>query len=295
MGFARYLADHLINQIEISLSEDVLEHFFYNEQVYILCAMNVALENGGVFRVLMPSLDKLLGNYSTFSGDNKEDWYVKYFGIRSNADMVNLGMRFGGHRWLHNELSFAVLAQECGFEKISTSCQISTVDELNNLNLRDETNSLSFANDLVKTKPVIKWTILPASISNASQLGYLTNTTNIPIFCSTGTVQIEYKFPSSLRGKDIVLLNFRSTNISQFREHNYSGVRFITSTGQLVPFSGIIPIDSSLRSRVVVNMLSYVDFREKSKNETVVSVQFVFSQNSGDYFTVGPLEVFFIA
>ncbi len=202
-------------------------------------------------------------------------------------------MRFGGHRWLHNEPSFAVLAQECGFQKISTSCQISTVDELSHLNLRDETDSLSFANDLVKTKPVIKWTILPTSISNASQLSYLTNT-NIPIFCSTGTAQIEYQFPSSLRGKNIVLLNFRGTNISQFREHNYAGVKFVTSTGQLIPDNGIIPIDSSLRSRIVVNMLSYVDVREKIKDETIVSVQFVCSQHRGDYFTAGPLEVFFI-
>jgi len=58
----------LNNRLKLAFSEDVLEHFFYNEQSYILCAMNVALERGGVFRVLMPSLDKLLGNYSTFSG-----------------------------------------------------------------------------------------------------------------------------------------------------------------------------------------------------------------------------------
>ena len=39
-------------------SEDVLEHFFRNEQVYILCNINRVLAADGVARTLMPSLSK---------------------------------------------------------------------------------------------------------------------------------------------------------------------------------------------------------------------------------------------
>lgn len=43
-----------------AFSEDVMEHFFFSEQLYILCQVNWVLKAGGTYRVSMPDLDKLL-------------------------------------------------------------------------------------------------------------------------------------------------------------------------------------------------------------------------------------------
>ena len=49
-------------------SEDVLEHFFQAEQVYILCNVNRVLQPEAVARPLMPSLTRLVDYSATASG-----------------------------------------------------------------------------------------------------------------------------------------------------------------------------------------------------------------------------------
>src|SRR5207248_8288077 len=66
--------------------------------------------------------------------------------LETGADALNMGLRFSGHRWLHSPQSLARMAQICGFEVLPTTCAVSTVEKFNGINLRDETNSLSFAN-----------------------------------------------------------------------------------------------------------------------------------------------------
>src|SRR5664279_1954476 len=52
--------DAMAGMVEGVFSEDLLEHFFHAEQVYILCNVNRVLQSGRVARTLMPSLPRLV-------------------------------------------------------------------------------------------------------------------------------------------------------------------------------------------------------------------------------------------
>ena len=85
-------------------SEDLLEHFFHAEQVYILCNVNRVLQPGCVARMLMPSLPRLI-DYSTDYAPDADEFLHQSFGIETGADALNIGLRFSGHRWLHSAQS----------------------------------------------------------------------------------------------------------------------------------------------------------------------------------------------
>jgi len=128
----------LSGQVDHAFSEDVLEHFFLDEQTYLLAQLNLALKPEGVFRVLMPSAALLVGLREGFDPD--ADFLAQNFGVRTGADALNLGMRFGGHRWLHDEESLAHLACQCGFEPATTSCAESKVPALLRMVLRSNSH-----------------------------------------------------------------------------------------------------------------------------------------------------------
>ena len=147
-------------------SEDVLEHFFYGEQAYILCNVNRALRERAVARTLMPSLSRLVDYGAAYSPTSRDVMYTA-FGVDTGGDALNMGMRFGGHRWLHTQQSLARLAQMCGFEAESTTCARSSVERFAGINLRGENDSLAFANDLHKKRNVARTILAPDAIDGA--------------------------------------------------------------------------------------------------------------------------------
>ena len=76
-------------------SEDVLEHFFHAEQVYILANVNRALRERAVARTLMPSLSRLVDYSAAYSPTSRDVMYTM-FGVDTGGDALNMGMRFGG-------------------------------------------------------------------------------------------------------------------------------------------------------------------------------------------------------
>jgi hypothetical protein len=249
--------------------------------------MNLLLKQDGVFRVLMPDLDKLINYAQSFSSSNTDDWFVKVMGIRTGADGLNLGMRFGGHRWLHNEQSFDCLSKACGFKRILTECSKSTIQELNSLNLRDETNSLSFANDLIKTKHISKWTIFPSHILNATLIEQVSADCFL-YKSSNNDPHIHYSLPHKVDAEKIILMNFRGANLSEFNEHNYAKVYLKANENKA------IYLDSSLRSYYSSNLLSLFQIMTKlNVGEKIENIRFDPTEKSDEYFTVGPLEIFF--
>lgn len=279
--------DSLNDKLEIAFSEDVLEHFFYNEQMYILCSINCALKRNGVFRVLMPDIDRLISYGVDFSYEkSKNDFLVTEMYARSGSDALNVGMRFSGHKWLHNNESIEILAGLCGFKTISTPCAKSTVEVMNNLNLRDENNSFSFAVDLVREKQIKKITVMPDKVYNAEFIEEIQP--DLFLYrARNNDPQVKYLFSEELKVADIVLMNFRSANISQFNEHNYAKVYLKLNE------DNAIYIDSSLRSAYYLNVLSSVQIQSKiDRNSKIKSLRFDPGECEGDYFTVGPCEVF---
>ncbi len=159
----------LTGTVEGLFCEDVLEHFFLGEQVYILCNVNRALKTGAVARTLMPSLARLVDLRADYRPGPEELLHTA-FGVDTGGDALNIGMRFSGHRWLHDAQSLGRLAELCGFDVVSTTCATSTVARFNGLNLRDENNSLSFANDLRKVRTVSRTLLAPQPVNGASLL-----------------------------------------------------------------------------------------------------------------------------
>ena len=128
--------EELEGKIEGCFSEDCLEHFFYAEQVYILCNINRALKLGCTARILMPSLARLIESYSALDHAERDFLHPTY-GVGTGADIFNYGVRFTGHRWLHDTHSLRHMAALCGFDATPTGCATSSVAKFNELNLRD--------------------------------------------------------------------------------------------------------------------------------------------------------------
>lgn len=279
--------DELVGKVSHAFSEDMLEHFFFDEQVYILSQMNRALEPGGVFRVLMPSLDSLLRVGRDFVLEKDRDSFLaKNFGVQSGADAVNLGMRFGGHRWLHDHESFARLARHCGFEATATTCRESTVAELCDLNIRGEDDSLSFAHDLVKVRALAHWQIEASHVVGARKVDELAP--GQPLYrADNDDPQIRYELPASLSSDRIVSMAFRGANLSQLHEHNFAEAYLVQEPGKA------LAIDASLRSTPHTSMVSAPLIAAKVGCAEIDLVRFDPARHRGDVFSVGPLELFF--
>ena len=268
-------------------SEDVLEHFFQKEQMYILCAANNALQDGGIFRVLMPSLEYLVESSRTFN--EERDWFmVKNFGVATGADMLNHGMRFGGHRWLHDEESFKRLATLCGYTANRTTCAESSSPSLNNLNQRDETNSLSFAFDLVKSRRLDRIVLQPAAVKHAEKIEDVGAQQSL--YCSTNNdAQVIYELADGMDVDEIILLNHRGCNISQFDEHNFLKL-YLRWDEQSALY-----LDSSMQSCRYANLFSNAEIQTRVRSEHTSRIRIDPSQVPGEYFIAGPLEIFTMA
>jgi hypothetical protein len=278
--------DALAGKAEGVFSEDVLEHFYHAEQIYILCNLNRALRPGAVARTLMPSLARLV----QFSADYKpdpEEFLHRDFGVETGGDALNIGLRFSGHRWLHDPQSLGRLAQSCGFEVIATACATSTVEKFNGLNLRDESNSLSFANDLRKVRPITRVLLMPQAVSGARLLE--DSGDGARLFVATAArPTVEYAGPQPVASSSIACLNIRSSNLSSFHEHNLKTL-VIGDVGEGRPWY----FDETLKSRPCMNLVPHNQLRLVPGSAKAWSkMSFSPAAHAGEYFTVGCAEMF---
>ena len=159
----------LAGQVAAFYAEDVIEHFFLTEQLYILCSMNVLLRPGGVARLLTPDIGQLWTYGQRFDPAvlvGSGDYFADVMRCRNGMDAVNTGLRMGGHRWLHDFTSLRRAAEECGFAARRTPCAASDDPRLCSINLRDE-SGISFAAELRKTRPLRHLLVWPEQIGRA--------------------------------------------------------------------------------------------------------------------------------
>jgi predicted SAM-dependent methyltransferase len=278
--------DALAGQVDGVFTEDVLEHFFHAEQVYLLCNQNRVLKTGGVARTLMPSLPKLVDYGAAFKA-NPEEILHQAFGVDTGADALNIGMRFSGHRWLHGPESLARMAAMCGFEVVATPCAESTVAKFNGINLRDESNSLSFASDLVKRHAIVRTLLLPQAIDGATRVEDVAE--GIALYVATARrPTIRYSATPALDARLVACLNFRSSNLSSFREHSLKSL-VVDDVHRDSPWH----FDETLKSRPCMNLVTRNQLRLVIGDATSLSAM-VFSPAAqpGEYFTVGCAEAY---
>ncbi len=278
--------DVLAGIVDGVFSEDVLEHFFHAEQVYILCNQNRALKHGGVARTLMPSLPKLVDHGAAFKPDPGEILH-QAFGVETGGDALNIGMRFSGHRWLHGPESLARMAAMCGFDVIATTCEASTVERFNGINLRDETNSLSFASDLVKSRSITRRLAEPGLLVGANPVEDVAD--GVRLYVATARrPTVSYALAPAIDASTFTCLNVRSSNLSSFREHNQKSL-VIDGIHADSPWH----FDETLKSRPCMNLVTRNQLRLLIGDAASLST-LVFSpaMEPGEYFTVGCAEVY---
>jgi predicted SAM-dependent methyltransferase len=97
----------------------MLEHLSVEQGVAFLKECFRVLKNGGVLRVAMPSLDKLIRR--CYEGNWRDaDWlsWPEYKHVSTRAEMLNMAFREWGHQWLYDREELYRRLKEAGFEKI---------------------------------------------------------------------------------------------------------------------------------------------------------------------------------
>ena len=265
-------------------SEDVLEHFFLNEQFYILSSMNCSLRPGGIVRALMPNLQTLWNYQQVFDLDQllrRGDFLASTLGCRSGADAFNMGMRMGGHRWLHVPDSFARLARACGFRCHNSRCDTSLDPRMNGINIRQE--PFSFAVDLELERPIKRLVVMPEAVEGADLIETVAKGQHLWRAGARATITYRLKpVPTT----NVTCLNVRSANLAQFKEHNFASIQFAPASG-----GGTFHVDRTLHSTPYMNTASGDDLRRLLDHPWLDEVVFR-PGAAGDYFTTGPLELF---
>ena len=278
--------DVLAGRVEGVFSEDVLEHFFHAEQVYILCNVNRALRPGAVARTLMPSLARLV-DYSADYVPKPEEFLHSTFGVETGGDALNIGLRFSGHRWLHNPQSLGRMAELCGFDVVPTSCAASTVERFNGLNLRDESNSLSFASDLRKVSPISRTLLTPQAVSGAQWVEDAGDGAQLYV-ATVARPSVDYVVPQPMDSRAIACINVRSSNLSSFSEHSLKTL-VIDDANRERPWF----FDETLKSRPCMNIVTRSQVRLILGDATTMSkLSFSPAAHAGEYFTLGCAEIF---
>ena len=280
--------ERLAGKLQAFHAEDVMEHFFLPEQLYILASINYLMRQGGLVRILMPDINQLWTYAETFDAERmvgSGDYFADVMRCRSGMDAVNTGMRMGGHRWLHSFDSFRRVAGVCGFSAEFTSCASSSDPKLCGLNLRDE-SGISFASELRKGASLRRLLVEPLDIVGAELVEDLGNGQKL-YRSTTDDPAVHYAF-DPVAVDDIAVLCIRNANVSEFREHNFAKAYFRLEE------SGAIYVDRTLQSVPHANIFSQVDIAVAMKGEpTLKAVRFDPSERAGDFFTTGPLELFY--
>ena len=100
-------------------SEHFLEHLSIDQARAFLSECRRLLAPGGVLRIATPSLEYLVGKYVSDDWRDQE-WLRKppFSSIETRAEMVNVGLRNWGHRWLYDSEELHRRLADGGFENV---------------------------------------------------------------------------------------------------------------------------------------------------------------------------------
>ncbi len=234
----------------------------------------------------MPSLARLIDDYSANYRAVPVGFLHSVYGVETSGDAFNYGMRFTGHRWLHDPHSIKHMSTLCGFESTATDCASSIVAKFNNLNLRNESNSASFANDLRKTRSISRILVSPLMVNGAKKVEDLA--TDAKLFVATlNHPFVEYQLPKSVSSESVVCIKFRSSNLSSFDWGLKALV--IDEINRAKPWH----FDETLKSQPCMNLITKSQLKLVLEgNREFSRLNFWPAANSGEYFTLGCAEVF---
>jgi len=98
--------------VEYLYCSHVLEHFEKWEVKKILDESCRVLKKGGIIRVVLPDLDKLIGKYS-----HADEFCREFYGYEKDVNSWNK-LFIRGHQWMYDKTSFSELLIVSGFGNI---------------------------------------------------------------------------------------------------------------------------------------------------------------------------------
>lgn len=121
--------------VDFIFCEHFLEHLTPQDGVSFLSECRRCLKDKGVLRVAMPHIKPVLDRY--YNDRWFEEPWLKEFGIKTKAEVVNIGFRAWGHQWLYDEEELSRRLEEAGFVlKYQVKPKESVYPELQNLETR---------------------------------------------------------------------------------------------------------------------------------------------------------------
>lgn len=270
-------------RVEGIVAENLINHFFYEEQVYFLCNVNRTLKSGGIALLSTPDLSNFIRNTFQFR-PIEEDYFYATYGTETGADALNYAMRFAGHRWIHDAPSLTHMASICGFHVTETDREASAIRNLKGLDLRNEDGSVSLT--LIKERHISRLLIWPTLVRDAEiieEIGL-----GASLFVSTATRPlIEYQLPNPMDSDSILCMNFRSSNMSSF----VWGLKqlLIDEVGRPWCF------DETLKSEPWMNVITKAQLsRSLGGSQQCHKFRFSPACSIGEFFTAGPAELFYV-
>jgi len=100
-------------------SEHFIEHIDYEAGAKVVAEMHRILKPGGIVRMATPDLDHLVERY-TDKDWRQQEWLEKpwYDFIQTRGMMLNVAMRWWGHRFLYNEEDLRRQLEAAGFQNV---------------------------------------------------------------------------------------------------------------------------------------------------------------------------------
>ena len=117
--------------------EHVLEHFEISKGLELLAECYRLLQNDGILRVAMPSLDVILANCA--NGEWRADTGAHMPKVETVGEYLNVIFRSWGHKWIYDKAELHRRLQQVGFREITDlQIQKSTIPELANIEHRKD-------------------------------------------------------------------------------------------------------------------------------------------------------------
>lgn len=110
------------NSVDYIFNEHFFEHLTFEEGLKTLRDFYRCLKVGGVLRIAMPNLDDLIQKYNTDWRD--QDWLTQpeYRFIETRGMMINIALRWWGHKYSYNEEDLRNHMVKAGFREV-TKCE----------------------------------------------------------------------------------------------------------------------------------------------------------------------------
>lgn len=127
------------NSVCFIFNEHFLEHLTVEEGQIALKDFMRVLKKGGIMRIAMPDLKDTIANYLNENYFTENETSLKKYGltfIKTSAELINIGFRAWGHKWLYDWEELERRLREAG----CTHIEKCTIQKSNFLNLQDLEN-----------------------------------------------------------------------------------------------------------------------------------------------------------